>query len=331
MVNREEVAKRAGVSTMTVTRVVTGKGYVSKETRKKVQKTIDLLGYIPNKIASGLVSGKSNRIAIVVPDLTNPYYLQVVGAMSEEAKRDDYVISVYKANKEELPQVLESLISNRVAGVVNYTSEFPEKYVSHLHEIGAKSIRTSYKEEAFRMEVVYEDAILRAIDSLVANDCKRILFIAGMATDYVNIDHRVPYFLQCLREKGLHLDDNSVINGNYPQEEAYIVGYNIAKKLIADKVSFDAAFCMNDMMAFGVINGLKHSGKRVPDDVSIIGFDNLPISNFFEPPLSTISLDVSKEAHFYFNYIVEKESNEEIKLVAEYIERQSTNRKNRSD
>ena len=94
MVTREEVAQRAGVSTMTVTRVVTGRGYVSDATRRKVRKVIDQLGYIPNKIASGLVSGKSNRIAIVVPDLTNPYYLQVVGAMIEEAKRDDYVISV---------------------------------------------------------------------------------------------------------------------------------------------------------------------------------------------------------------------------------------------
>ena len=101
MVTREEVAQRAGVSTMTVTRVVTGRGYVSDATRRKVRKVIDQLGYIPNKIASGLVSGKSNRIAIVVPDLTNPYYLQVVGAMIEEAKRDDYVISVYKANEEE--------------------------------------------------------------------------------------------------------------------------------------------------------------------------------------------------------------------------------------
>lgn len=327
MVNREEVAQRAGVSTMTVTRVVTGKGYVSKETRKKVQKAIDQLGYIPNKIASGLVSGKSNRIAIVVPDLTNPYYLQVVGAMIEEAKKDDYVISVFKANKEELPQVLESLISNRVAGVVNYTSEFPEKYVSHLHEIGAKTIRTFYREEEFRMELIYEDAILKAVDSLLSKGCRRILFIAGMGKDYIKIDRRVPYFLQCLKEKGLYLDDSSVINGNYPREEAYIVGYNIAKKLIADKVSFDAAFCMNDMMAFGVINGLKHSGKRVPDDVAVIGFDNIPISNFFEPPLSTISLDISKEAHFYFNYIAGKKTDEEVKLVAEYIERQSTDRK----
>lgn len=160
MVTREEVAQRAGVSTMTVTRVVTGRGYVSDATRRKVRKVIDQLGYIPNKIASGLVSGKSNRIAIVVPDLTNPYYLQVVGAMIEEAKRDDYVISVYKANEEELPQVLESLISNRVAGVVNYASEFPAKYVRHLEEIGARLIRTSYGEGDFKMELIYERAIL---------------------------------------------------------------------------------------------------------------------------------------------------------------------------
>lgn len=326
MVTREEVAQRAGVSTMTVTRVVTGRGYVSNATRRKVRKVIDQLGYIPNKIASGLVSGKSNRIAIVVPDLTNPYYLQVVGAMIEEAKRDDYVISVYKANEEELPQVLESLISNRVAGVVNYASEFPAKYVRHLEEIGARLIRTSYGEGDFKMELIYERAILQAVESLAANGCRRIIFIAGMGKDYIKIDRRVPYFVRCLEEKGMYLDEHSVINGNYPREEAYIVGYNIAEQLVREGVFFDAAFCMNDMMAFGVINGLKHSGKRVPDDVSVIGFDNIPMSNFFEPPLSTISLDIAREAHFYFNYLAGKESGEENKLVAEYVERQSTRR-----
>lgn len=136
----------------------------------------------------------------------------------------------------------------------------------------------------------------------------------------------MPYFVRCLEEKGMYLDEHSVINGNYPREEAYIVGYNIAEQLVREGVFFDAAFCMNDMMAFGVINGLKHSGKRVPDDVSVIGFDNIPMSNFFEPPLSTISLDIAREAHFYFNYLAGKESGEENKLVAEYVERQSTRR-----
>ncbi len=323
MVNREEVARLAGVSPMTVTRVVTGKGYVSERTREKVMEVIDALGYIPNKIAAGLVSGKSNRIAIVVPDLSNPYYLQVVGAMIDEAKNYDYVVSVYKASEAELPQVIESLISNRVAGVVNYASEFPKKYEKHLNDIGAKTIRTSYFSGEFSMELEYEDAMRKAIDSLIEKGAKKIIFIAGMMTEFVSIDQRVPFYKKYLKEKGLEVGEDSVVYGNYPREEAFMVGYNAAMQLVKSGCEFDAAFCMNDMMAFGVINGLRRMGKRVPEDVKVIGFDNIQMSAFFEPPLSSIYVDTRQEARFYFDYIVGNPVDYERKLVASYVERKS--------
>lgn len=136
MVDREEVARLAGVSSMTVTRVVSGKGYVAEKTRRRVQKVIEETGYIPNRIASGLVSRKSNRVAIIVPELSNPYYLQVVEAMIREAKKYGYILSVFKAYGDEMPEVLEEVISNRVAGVVNYSSPFPERYKRCLRRSG---------------------------------------------------------------------------------------------------------------------------------------------------------------------------------------------------
>lgn len=322
MINREEVAKQAGVSAMTVSRVVMGKGYVSEKTRRKVQQAIDSLGYIPNKIASGLVSGKSNRIGLVVPDFTNPYYLQVVDAMIEEGRSHGYVISVYKANSDELPQVLESIISNRMAGVVNLSSCFSEKYANQFNEIGAKTIYLKHND--FVIDIDYDASIKQAIESLVDRGAKRIIFISGMEEKYYKYDLRVRWFIKHLTDSKLYFDSDSIVFGNYPREEAFTEGYNLAIKLAQKGVEYDAAFCINDMMAFGVINGLKKVGKKVPDDVAIIGFDNIPMAEFYQPSLSSIESDIRKEARLYFQYILGNDISSENKIVSRFIERESS-------
>lgn len=324
MVNREEVARLSGVSPMTVTRVVSGKGYVAETTRKKVQKVIEEVGYIPNKVASNLVSRRSNKIAIIVPELNNPYYLQVVEAMIKEAKKYNYILSIFKANAEELPGVLEEAVSNRVAGIVNYTVQFPIRYINYLKGIGAKLIRADNADSDFRMKLSYDAAIKSAVDLLIGKGARKILFVSGMSEKFTLNDRRVPFFIRYMEKIGLKIRESDIIYGDYPREEAYIVGYNSALKLLQKGEAFDAAFCMNDMMAFGFMNAMKRGGKKIPDDVAVVGFDNIRMSEVFEPALSTVAIDIEKEARLYVNYIAGVRTEENIDLNAKFIPRHST-------
>ncbi len=324
MVDRKEVALLAGVSSMTVTRVVSGKGYVAEETRRRVKKVIEETGYIPNRIASGLVSRKSNRIAIIVPELSNPYYLQVVEAMIEQAKKYNYVISVFKAYGEEMSGVLEEVISNRVAGVVNYSSMFPSRYKAYLQEIGAKLIRADGEKTDFQMSLSYDGAIREALELLFARGAEKILFIAGITEDFAADDQRIPFFKKHMAEHRKVTQSEDILYGDYPRRDAYVVGQDAAKKLIKEGRKFDAVFCINDMMALGFMNAWKKAGKRVPEDAAVVGFDNIRMAEAFDPGLSTVATDTEKEARLYINYIAGIESEEDTDLHAKFIARGST-------
>lgn len=324
MVDRIEVAKRCGVSAMTVSRVVNKKGYVSEETRKKVEKTIKELGYIPNRLASNLVRKLGNEVAIILPDLTNPYYLQVIDAMTREAKKYGYIISIFKAEENELPDILENTIAMRVAGIVNYGSPFPKEYEKPLREIGAKVVRGDIFEAGFKLEINYRDAIFEAVKQLKEDGRKNIAFVSGMDKEYTFSDIRPKNFLEALENLGMQTGKENIFFGNYPHENAFEVGKKAAKEIINSGTIIDAAFCMNDMMALGLITGLKQYGIRIPRQVAVIGFDDTVISQCSDPPLSSIAIDTEAEARMYIEYIAGCVSNQMSELKARYIKRESS-------
>lgn len=325
MVTREEVANKCGVSTMTVTRVISGKGYVKEETREKVQKVIEELNYIPNKQASNLAHRKSNEIAVILPDLMNPYYLQIINSIIKEATKYGYIVTIFKANENELPKVLQEIISIRVAGVINYSTAFPKKYIKALATMQVKTIRQDGFANEVGIKLDYSDAIDQAMDVLKLKGAKNILFISGMDKKYTKIDPRPSLFLSSMKSHGFETDENSIILGNYPEDDAFSVGYNLALKILQGNEKPDAVFCMNDMMAFGVINAAKKCGMVLPNSLAVIGFDNIYLSAYYDPSLSTISLDIENEAKMYFEFIADVKIDRKSYVNAHFIERDSTN------
>ena len=137
MITRKDVAELAGVSKTTVTRVLSGRGYVSEENRKKVKAAVEKLNYIPNMIAKNLNQKFSNIVAVLVEDLTNQYYLQIISAMNSEAMRAGMMVSLFSVNKNNINSVIENLIANRVRGIVNlalYTCD--KRYIDILKNLG---------------------------------------------------------------------------------------------------------------------------------------------------------------------------------------------------
>ena len=119
MVTRKEVALKAGVSTATVSRVTSGRGYVSEEARRKVEAAIGMLNYIPNNIAKNLSRNQSNVVAVLVEDVTNPYYLQILEAMEGEGTKHNLIISLFAVNKDDIDMIMTGLIENRVCAIIN--------------------------------------------------------------------------------------------------------------------------------------------------------------------------------------------------------------------
>jgi LacI family transcriptional regulator len=250
--------------------------------------------------------------------------METASHLIEYAQKSGYTVSVYKALGNDLSSILDNLMSNRISGVVNFSSEFPKKYLDSMKELGIKVIRGSYYDNDFKMDVKWKDAVYQAYDKMIERGAKNVLFISGLSEEYYKVDSRVKYFLEYSKEKGLPVTEDSVIKGNYPYVEPYIVGEQSVKKIIEKGILFDGLFCINDMMAIGAINALKRKGYNVPNDVKVVGFYDIMMGSYLFPSLSTISIDAKKEARLYFNYIADNNQEEELSLDAKFIEREST-------
>lgn len=323
MTTRADVARAAGVSMMTVTRVVLNKGYVSPDTRQKVERAIEELGYIPNKLAANLVGQNSRTIAVILRELTNPYYIHLVDAMISRAQNYGCVVILFKTDEDHLDGVMKEIISNRVMGVVNMMfTVLPDDVNRQLMEYGIKGIFTGADSD-FKFTIDYEDAMREAMVRLKASGIRRPAFISGLRPELFSTDTRVRIFERyCAELWGMA--SPVILHGNYPAQESFVVGRSLMEELLKSHPDTDAVFCLNDMMAFGAMKAVIRSGYRVPEDISIIGFDNILMSDYFNPSLSTVGVNISEEANNYVDYLVGKPKSASFMITAEYVERKST-------
>lgn len=324
MITIKEVAEKAGVSSMTVTRVINNIGYVSEKTREKIEAVIKETGYIPNRLASTLFNGVNRTIAILVSDLSNPYYLQVVDVMEKYASKSGIFINIVKSSEENISTILESLIGIRVMGILNYSAHFPEKYIDILRQLGIKYIYAGHGKDLFCMTINYENAMKIALDKMLNGGLRHFYFISGISGEMLESDTRVRYFNNYIKEHDLPVREDTVMYGNYPKEESYVIGYSKMSELIEKEEKIDAVMCLNDMMAFGAIMAAQKKCKRIPQDIKVVGFDNILISGMLNPSISTISLNIEKECLKYIEYLTGNNETYVGEITADFIEREST-------
>ena len=309
MVTKQDVAKRAGVSTATVGRVLSGKGYVSAESRAKVEEAIKALNYRRNNLAANLRKRKSNVIAVLVEDLLNPYYMHLAEAMVCRAKEKNSIVSLFAVNDRDVRQVLDDLLSNRVCGIVNlamFTCDFTW-YDTFLEE-GIRLINCTATGP--KVIVDYAEGMHEAMACLQRAGRTRPAFIAGIESWLAPGDLRVSCFRENAERYGLSYDPDLVLCGNYPMVKAHHVGYELCESLIGSEKPFDCILCMTDMMALGALKALFDHGIKVPQDVSVIGCDDLDFTGFFQPALTTIAVDKRAEAYAYVDLILDEDVSE---------------------
>lgn len=286
-----DVAKVAGVSKQTVSRAINDKGEIKEETRQRILAVVRDLGYRPNRLAQAMGTQRSHMVGLVVPDITNPFFPEVARGVQDAALLHQYSALINNTDErgDREIEMLEQLAAQGVDGIITFShrasDEALARFAGSFRPIVMINRQFSHPNVVSIMVNNAKGARL-AVEHFVSRGHRHI----GMLT---NADfspstvRRVQGFQQALQKHGLEHCAERLVGA----EASFAGGYAAASQLLLDFTDTTAIFCYNDLMAIGAIRAMQKLGKRVPDDVSIIGFDNIHFTSMVSPSLSTIHMD----------------------------------------
>lgn len=329
-----DVAEKAGVSTATVSKVFSGKPYVSEKTRARVLAVAEALQYSPNHAARSLASGRSNTIGVVIAydprDLfADPSLLQVVYGVDLEVTERDYSLLLSTARSTNDSSAYARLIHHDVDGILAEGSMLGIEGERILASKGVPCVIFGYS--ATGLPSVYPDdyhGARRLIAHLLELGHRRIGIISGLNPERsLAVQARLRGVQDVLEGVGMSIRPDLIVPGTYRTES----GYAGAAQLMARPEPPTAIFAMNDRMALGVLRWLREHGYRVPHDISVVGFDDIADAAQFDPPLTTVRLPTvaigQRAATLLFDLIAGKDPEPApIVLPTELIIRASTAR-----
>jgi DNA-binding LacI/PurR family transcriptional regulator len=303
--NIHEIAKRARVSTATVSRTINRVPTVKPQLAKRVWKAVDELGYFPSMQARALVSGRSRIFGLIVSEITNPFFPEIVHVFEETALQHNYEVLLTSTvhDTERMKIAVRRMLEHRVEGVAVMTFGMEESLLDDLKlrkvplvfvDVGPQRPHVS------NIRIEYLLGIRQAVQHLAALRHERIGFITGPLSLKSAVARR-DAFLQSMKEIGMPLDRELVVEGNHTLEG----GEQAFGKLLALPSPPTAVLCSNDMTAMGVMRKSYAEGIVIPRDLSVIGFDNIRITQYMLPPLTTIEMSQSELARIAFRALLE--------------------------
>jgi LacI family transcriptional regulator len=325
-----QVAKRAGVSAATVSRVTNGRSTVDKQLAKKVWKAIEELGYSPNPQARALVSGRSRVLGLLVSEITNPFFPELIQSFEDIAGENDFEVMVGSTNYnlKRARLFIRRLAQRRVEGVAVMTFRAESHLLDELIAQDIPLVSVDVKIDAPRaliLKVDYAHGINQAVQHLALLGHRRIGFASGPMPHLTNV-RRKDAFLQSTKRIGLRTKATPVFLGDHTFEG----GTEAAQYFLRLNPRPTAIICSNDMMAVGVLRVLAESGISVPSEISVVGFDDIHLAEFANPPLSTVRMSRQDLAHAAFKGLMQlreeltPESIDTIPVTTSLIVRQST-------
>jgi len=316
-IKMEDVAKLANVSPSTVSRVLSGSSLVASETRKRVLEAIKILNYKPNRLGRNLRKLTSKIVMVVFPDITNPFFARIIQGAEEVArKRGYYVLLGDTRNNLELEEEFIELAKERlVDGVILATARIPREKILSLSLQVPLVLACEYLEGSWIPTVSIDNikAAYEATEYLIKLGHKRIAFINGPDGIILSKDRLEGYKKAC-EENNIQIDQHLIEEGDFTVES----GYKIMKRFLLTSEKPTAVFAANDEMAVGAIKAVKEGGYNVPADISVIGFDDIPLCRLVDPQLSTISqptYEIGKQAMEMLLDIIEDKSLEEKRVI----------------
>lgn len=292
--NIREIAKKAGVSVATVSRVLNHPDSVAPKTKERILTVIKESEYTPNWFARGLNFNKTNTIGLLIPNILNPSYIEIAKGIEDVAHQKDYTTLLCNVENvlEKERKYVDSLIKRRVDGIVLVSSLLDNSDADALRKQGIPIVLIGENKDISDVPIVRIDcqnAAYKAVRHFIDIGYKDIGIIYGITPEREN-KRKLEGYKQALEEEGILERKEYILEAVNTIEGGYIA----AKKLIDLKNRPRAIFTSSDLLAFGAIDAMKDHGITVPDDVAIIGFDNIRMANLIEPKLTTVEKPLHK-------------------------------------
>lgn len=284
------VARRARVSIATVSRTTNHVPTVNPQLAKRVWEAIRELNYLPNTQARALVSGRSRILGLIVSEITNPFFPELIQRFEDLAVENGYEILIGSTNyePERMQRCIRRMIERKADGVAVMTFGIEQPPLDRLAD---RNIPLVFVDVAPNqpgisiLKVDYHHGIRQALQHLAALGHRRIAFVTGPLGLH-SAQSRLAAFRKSLGECGIPVDARLIIEGDHTMEG----GMAAAERLRQSEPLPTAIMCSNDMLAIGVLHALSHSGVRVPDEMSVIGFDDIHMASMMIPPLTSIQM-----------------------------------------
>ena len=289
----KDVAREAGVSVATVSRVWNEAAFVSPETRQRVAAVATRMGYSPHGAARSLITRTTHTLGVLLPDLYGEFFSEIIRGIDHTAQAAGYHILVSSSHdsKDEIDAALRSM-RGRVDGMIIMSPDLEAQQTLHALQGSFPVVLLNGGAESKAFDTItienHEGAREMALH-LVARGHTRIAMICGPRRNY-DAAERLRGYQSALTESGIALAESLVVQGDFSE----LAGHRAVKQLLDLQHRPTAIFAANDSMAIGALSALREAGLRVPEDIAVAGFDDIPMARYMNPPLSTVHVDISK-------------------------------------
>ena len=327
VVTMKDIAMAANVSSATVSKVVNGADqHISKTKREEILRLIEQMGYIPNPIARGLKNKHTKMIGFILPDITNPFFPEIERGIEDEARKHGFGVVVCNTDNDasEEARAFSFLESKMVDGII-FTHSVHESSMKFLDEgripvVVVDRITRAKKNNCGQVYVDATAGIQASTEILINKGCKKIGFISGGT---ISSSDRYRGFKAALKNAHIREYESLQYFGQYDME----TGTKGAKVLFKSKVPFDGLVCGNDLIAIGAMSVIEKHGLHVPTDVKVMGYDDIYLSHYVKPALSTVKQPAyemgQRAAQMIINHIIEGTQLEQEKLDFSVVLRES--------
>lgn len=309
MVTIKDVAKKCGYSVCTVSRALSGKGYLKEDTKQKILEAVEELGYRPNTLAVNLKTGRRQTLALILPSLTNIYYTKLEKYLESCASEKGYIIYLNNTeyNLEKEKQIIDNLVGMDIAGVI--ISPTSDEH-AHIMKLEKYNIPYVYLNRDFEDDIIHclrlnnKKAAYEAVNYMIKLGHKNI---GGIFQNFDNRTYQDRYdgMIQAFQDHGLTCTPDHMLFDINPEDMGTTPGRIL--QLLQKPNRPEAIFACNDMTAFNIYRACYILGLRIPEDLSVFGYDDCIMANFVTPPLSTVSVPVHQLAanavDFIHNYL----------------------------
>ncbi len=333
----KDIAKKCGVGVSTVSRAINNHPDISEETRNKIMEVIKESNFVPNKNARNLKLSDTKTIAVLIKGIDNPFFQSMIKVFEEEIqnRRYSFILQRVDSNQDEVEVALELIKEKKLKGIVFLGGNF-SRQEEKLKEIDIPFVLSTIAMSDNVDKTLYSSVCVddkkeseKVVNFLCDKGHEKIAILAAGKSDKSISNLRIEGYRRALANRNISVNEN-LIRHTEDNGSIQIIenGYKLMKSLLASNEEFTAVYCISDSMAIGASKAILDSGKRIPEDYSVVGFDGLDMTYYYNPSITTIRQPVEDMARettkILFDLIIKKTKNRHKVFEGELIERDST-------